>query len=533
MPKKLPIGISSLSKIIQEGYVYVDKTRYVYELVNTGVYYFLSRPRRFGKSLFVDTLKEAFEGNKELFKGLWLYDHWDWNKKYPVIHISFGSGVLKNRAELDRRIIRVLEDNQKRLEVRCQETTYVEGCFSDLIVGAKERYNAPVVILVDEYDKPILDNITEPEIAKVMREGLKNLYSVMKDHDSYIKFVFLTGVSKFSKVSIFSGLNNLKDITISKKYSSICGYTESELIESFKEHLVDKDINEIRHWYNGYSWTGDERVYNPFSILNYLSEGEFRNYWFESGTPTFLIELFKQKRYYIPQLENLEVGESIIGSFDVDFIEPENILFQAGYLTITNTKRKGNRLVYSLTYPNLEVKQSLTDYILAAYHYSQAEKERAQSRLYDCLIEGDIDGIREIMHSHFASIPYEWYRKNEIDKYEGYYASVFYAYFASIGVDVKAEDSTNHGKIDMAVVMGDKVLIFEFKCLRGKGTGDRRLEIGKRKAIKEKGPTAIEQLKIKGYAEKYKALKRPIYLIGIEFDRKKRNIVGFKWEEAS
>jgi hypothetical protein len=246
-----------------------------------------------------------------------------------------------------------------------------------------------------------------------------------------------------------------------------------------------------------------------------------------------LIELFKQKRYYIPQLENLEVGESIIGSFDIDFIEPENILFQAGYLTITNTKRKGNRLVYSLTYPNLEVKQSLTDYILAAYHYSQAEKERAQSRLYDCLIEGNIDGIREIMHSHFASIPHDWYRKNEIDKYEGYYASVFYAYFASIGIEVRAEDSTNHGKVDMAVVMADKVLIFEFKCLRGKGIGDRRLEIGKRKAIKKKEPTAIEQLKIKGYAEKYKALKRPIYLIGIEFDRKKRNIVGFKWEEAS
>ncbi len=451
MPKKLPIGISNLREIIQDGYVYVDKSRFVYELASTGKYYFLSRPRRFGKSLFVDTLKEAFEGNKELFKGLWLYDHWDWEKKYPVIHISFAEGVLKDREGLDNKIIDLLNQNQERLGIKCRDTSNVALCFSELIRKAKAEIGNPVVILIDEYDKPILDNITKPEIATEMREGLKNLYSVIKGQDANIKFVFLTGVSKFSKVSIFSGLNNLKDITISKKYSSICGYSESELIESFKEHLADKDIEEIRHWYNGYSWTGPERVYNPFSILNYLDKGEFRNYWFESGTPTFLIELFKQKRYYIPQLENLEVGESLIGSFDVDFIEPENILFQAGYLTITNTKRKGNRLVYSLTYPNLEVKQSLTDYILAAYHYSQAEKERAQNRLYDCLIEGNIDGIREIMQSHFASIPYDWYRKNKIDQYEGYYASVFYSYFASIGVEVKAEEPTSYGKVDMAV----------------------------------------------------------------------------------
>jgi len=528
MPKKLPIGISSLSKIIQEGYVYVDKTRYVYELVNTGVYYFLSRPRRFGKSLFVDTLKEAFEGNKELFKGLWLYDHWDWEKKYPVIHISFAEGVLKGREELDRHIIKILAQNQKRLQVECEDTTYVAGCFSDLIVGAREKYNAPVVILIDEYDKPILDNITDIETATEMREGLKNLYSVIKGQDANIKFVFLTGVSKFSRVSIFSGLNNLRDITIDATYSSICGYTESELIESFKEHLADKDIEEIRHWYNGYSWTGGERVYNPFSMLNYLQTGVFRNYWFESGTPTFLIELFKQKRYYIPQLENLEVVESIIGSFDIDFIEPENLLFQAGYLTIEGYRQEFGETWYRLNFPNREVKASLCNYILKQYSFSEGAVSGYKLRLIEALKKGDIDEMVEVMHSHFASIPYDWYRKNEIDKYEGYYASVFYAYFASIGVEVKAEDSTNHGKVDMAVVMADKVLIFEFKCLRGKGIGDRRLGIGKGK--KKKELSAIEQLKIKGYAEKYKALKRPIYLIGIDFDRKKRNIEGFKWE---
>jgi len=460
---------------------------------------------------------------RSYFKGLWLYDHWDWNKKYPVIHISFGSGVLKNRAELDRRIIRVLEDNQKRLEVRCQETTYVEGCFSDLIVGAKERYNAPVVILVDEYDKPILDNITEPEIAKVMREGLKNLYSVMKDHDSYIKFVFLTGVNKFSKASIFSGLNNLEDITIERTYSSICGYTEGELIENFKEHLASKDIEEIRHWYNGYSWTGAERAYNPFSILNYLMHGEFRNYWFGSGTPTFLIELFKQKRYYIPQLENLEVGESIIGSFDIDFIEPENLLFQAGYLTIEDVDFDGSATWYKLGYPNHEVKRSLNEYLLYSYSPDKVGVSRHQRDLKGVLIKGDIEGIKTIMQSRFASIPYDWHRKNEIDKYEGYYASVFYSYFASIGVEVKAEEPTSYGKVDMAVVMPKVVYVFEFKVIEGEeGTGE-----------------ALEQIKKKGYGDRYKGICRgvlqyaPIYLISVEFNKTKRQIVGFYTDRLS
>jgi len=344
-----------------------------------------------------------------------------------------------------------------------------------------------------------------------MREGLKNLYSVMKDHDSYIKFVFLTGVSKFSRVSIFSGLNNLRDITIDATYSSICGYTESELIDNFKEHLSDKDIEGIRHWYNGYSWTGAERVYNPFSMLNYLQTGVFRNYWFESGTPTFLIELFKQKRYYIPQLENLEVGESIIGSFDIDFIEPENILFQAGYLTINNHYRQGANIVYELGYPNLEVKTSLNDYILLYYSGTGAKITSLKIRLYKVLEGGDVDGIREIMHSHFASIPYDWHRKNKIDQYEGYYASVFYSYFASIGVEVKAEEPTSYGKVDMAVVMPKVVYVFEFKVIEGEeGTGE-----------------ALEQIKKKDYGDKYIGSGKEVYLIGIEFSKTKRQIVGF------
>ena len=514
MKKKLPIGISSLKKIVTEGYVYVDKTRYVYDLVNTGVYYFLSRPRRFGKSLFIDTLKEAFEGNKELFKGLYIYDKWDWEIKYPVIHINFAEGLLKSRKELDKRIIDILRVNQKRLGIESREIEDVTSCFIELIDKAKDKHGQNVVILIDEYDKPILDNITEPEIAMQMRDGLKNFYSVIKGQDGNIKFVFLTGVSKFSKVSIFSGLNNLKDITIDRKYSSICGYTEGELITSFEEHIRDKDIGQIRHWYNGYSWTGDERVYNPFSILNYLDKEEFRNYWFESGTPTFLIELLKQRRYYIPQIENIETGESLIGSFDIDFIEPENLLFQSGYLTIISTRTIVGNIIYKLTYPNFEVKTSLLDYILKHYSVNFSNVVRRRIRLYEELERCNIEAIREIIQSHFASIPHDWYRKNDIDEYEGYYCSVFYSYFASLGLNVKAEEPTNYGNVDMAVEMNHAVFIFEFKVIKSEN------EIG----------TALQQIRDKNYADRYKGLRLPIYLIGIEFDKSSRNVSFFMWE---
>ncbi len=511
MKKKLPIGISTFSKIIKENYVYVDKTQYIVELVESGVYYFLSRPRRFGKSLFVDTLKEAFEGNKELFKGLYIYDRWDWDTVYPIIQINFAEGVVKNLNDLNDKIQEILDRNQNRLKIKCHHKS-ISGCFSELIEKAKERYGQNAVILIDEYDKPILDNITDIEIAKEMREGLKNLYSVIKGQDANIKFVFMTGVSKFSKVSIFSGLNNLNDITLNKKYSSICGYTEEDLTNYFSEYLKDKDREQIRQWYNGYNWTGSERVYNPFSILNYFDQDEFKNYWFESGTPTFLIELLKEKKYYIPTMENLEAGESLIGSFDVDFIEPENLLFQAGYLTIESVKQGVAEIRYKLSYPNREVEKSLTENILNRYSYSRSLTSELRIRLEDKLLQCNIDSIKDIMQSHFASIPADWYRKNDIDTYEGYYASVFYSYFASLGLDVRCEDTTSHGKIDMTVVMKHGVFIFEFKVIKGKEEG-----------------RALRQIKERGYAEKYKGLGLPIYLIGIEFDKAKRNITGFEW----
>lgn len=513
--KKLPIGISTLREIIQEGYAYVDKTPFVHELSSRGKYFFLSRPRRFGKTLFIDTLKEAFEANRDLFCGLRLEDHWDWEKRHPVIHISFGGGVVKNREELDRRITDLLFRNQERLGVTCRQPNDIPGWFGELIRNSADLYGRHSVVLIDEYDKPILDNLTNPALAAEVRDGLKNLYSVIKDSDAWVRFALLTGVSKFSKVSLFSGLNNLKDITLDARYAAICGYTESEMVTVFAGHLKGKPMKKVRQWYNGYSWLG-EKVYNPFSILNYLQDGIFGNYWFETGTPTFLIELLKKKKYHIPSIESIEASDAVIGAFEVDYIEPENLLFQTGYLTIEDQRRVAAKVFYKLRYPNLEVKSSLSDYILNLYFHDPVRKEKAQLQIHEALEMNDLEALNRGFQSLFAAIPHDWYRKNNLADYEGYYASVFYCYFTALGLDVTAEDTTNHGRVDMTVKMADRVYIFEFKVVD----------------IDQTPGTALKQVRHKGYADKYRASSAEIYLIGIEFDRTARNISRFDWEQA-
>ncbi len=511
--KKLPIGISTFSQIIQENYTYVDKTRFVHELTEQGKYFFLSRPRRFGKTLFIDTLKEAFEGNRNLFKDLWLEDHWDWDQKYPVIHFSLGLGVPKTRDELDGRLRDLLLKNQAYLGIACRDPHDIAGCFSELIRKAAAGFRRRAVVLIDEYDKPILDNITNPDQAAEIREGLKNFYSVIKESDPHIQFVMLTGVSKFSKVSLFSGLNNLIDITIDSRFSTICGYTDSEMRDVFASFLVGKNLEEIRRWYNGYSWLG-EAVYNPFSILNFLSQGSFRNYWFETGTPEFLVKLFRQKRYFVPQAEHIEAYEAMFGSFDLDYIEPENLLFQTGYLTIKNIRPGIFEPTYELSYPNYEVKKSLTESILHRYCGSQIDVHRNRHQLEQNLSANDIQGMRSTFQAFFASIPHDWYRKNQLAAYEGYYASIFYCYFTALGLDVTAEDTTNHGRIDMTVKLNNRVYIFEFKVI----------------SIDATPGSALRQIKNKKYAQKYQDAAEEVYLIGVEFDPEERNIVEFEWE---
>ena len=514
MPRKLPVGIQSFEVIRSEDYYYVDKTPFVKKLVDEGKYYFLSRPRRFGKSLFLDTLRQAFLGKRELFEGLYLERHWDWSRKYPVVHISFGAGVIKSPEILLKTLESILNEHGEDWGISLTEEI-INIRFYQLIKKLCRKYNQKVVVLIDEYDKPIFDNIEDRETALTIREELKNFYSVLKEADPYLKFCFITGVSKFSKVSLFSGLNNLEDITLFPSYATICGYTQEELETIFADCLEGVDLAEVRRWYNGYSFLGP-LVYNPFDILIFLREKLFRPYWFETGTPTFLIKLLMKRRFFIPSLEHLEAGEAILSSFDVDYIEPEPLLFQTGYLTIKGVKRLGTRTFYLLSYPNLEVKMSFNDHLLNWYTQVPAEKERLINRLINYLAEGNVQGMREIFYSFFASIPHDWYWKSEIQNYEGFYASVFYAYFAAFGVDVFVENAVSHGRLDMAVIFEGRCYFFEFKVVELEPEG-----------------RALEQLKAKRYHEKYATRCRKLYLIGVEFSRQRRNLVDFSWEEIS
>lgn len=511
--KKLPIGISTLSSILNDGCIYVDKTALIHQLVTTGRYHFLSRPRRFGKSLLIDTLKELFEGNEPLFQGLAIHPQWDWTKKHPIIQISFNDGVHTDRAQLDAIILGQLKKNAERLGIKLQEGL-ISQQFAQLIEDSVQAYAQPAVVLIDEYDKPILDQINDPARAAELRDGLKNLYSVLKGRDTLLRFVLLTGVSKFSQVSLFSGLNNLNDITLDARYSALCGYTQSELEHHFHDHLKGADIARVRAWYNGYNWLG-ESVYNPFDILLFVDKGQqFRSYWFETATPSFLLTLLKTGHYYLPQLEYLEVQESSLGSIDIDNIPAEVLLFQTGYLTIHETLQMGNQLGFVLGYPNLEVKLSLTTHLLSYLTPTNSRAPQTSIQIYRLLAKADMDGLRDTFKRFFASIPHDWYRNNNIDQYEGYYASLFYAHMVACGATTIAEDVTATGQIDLTAIVENKVFIFEFKAIdTEQGNG-----------------VALAQIKAKRYADKYRD-GRELYLVGIEFSKQTRNIVGFEWEK--
>ncbi len=507
--KKLPIGIQTFEKLITSNYYYVDKTSFIKQLTQEGEYYFLSRPRRFGKSLFLSTIKAAFQGKKDLFQGLYLENSWEWDQVNPVVHVSFGSGVVRNVSELEVSFDEILYDHGLKYNIEYVKQS-LKGRFAELIFTLHEKTGQKVVILIDEYDKPILDNIENKDMAVAIREELKNYYSVIKDADPYIKFVFITGVSKFSKVSLFSGLNILEDITLDQKYSDICGYTQDELETVFADFLEGVDLNQVRLWYNGYNWLGKE-VYNPFDILLYLKSKVFSNYWFETGTPSFLIKMLYNGQYNISGIDNLKAGEEIVGSFDVENVTAETLLFQAGYLTIAGLEQVGSFRRYTLTYPNMEVKSSLNNSILSTLAKDSLAKTRNQSNLIDALLTNDLDSLKDIFHAFFASIPHDWYRKNQLSRYEGYYASVVYCYFAALGLDVHPEEPTSKGRLDLVIRFQGRVYILEFKVVELAGEG-----------------RPIEQIKARGYADKYAG--QEVYLVGVEFSSQERNVVGFEWE---
>ena len=509
--RKLPIGIQTFAKIREADYYYVDKTDIAINLIEQGNCYFLSRPRRFGKSLFLDTLKELFEGNQQFFKGLAAETGWDWSVKYPVIRISFGGGVMRCVEDLQQSLNEQLTTLEQKYGFPA-EYTDARSRFKRLIMRVSEASGQRAVILVDEYDKPILDRIEDSAIALQLREVLKDLYSVIKDSDAHTKFVFLTGVSKFSKVNLFSGLNNLQDITLDPRYSTICGYTDHDMDTVFAPELEGLDREQIRAWYNGYNWLGDS-VYNPFDALLLFSTRMFKAHWFETGTPTFLIKLLEERPKFTPDIGRIVAEDTLLSSFDVEQISVEALLFQSGYLTIAGHFMIPGRLELTLKYPNLEVQSSLNKVLLASLGHEPIPTSEKIGTLYRLLKANDLPALKNLFHAFYATIPHQWYTNSPVAQYEGYYASIFYSYFASLGLDITLEDTTNHGRIDMTVRFEGRIYIFEFKVVELVPEGK-----------------ALQQIKDKHYADKYKATGQPIHLIGVEFSKDSRNIVGFEVE---
>ena len=512
--RTLPIGIQTFRKIREDDCYYVDKTAYLWRLLDEGTHYFMSRPRRFGKSLFLDTCKELFEGNESLFEGLYIHDRWDWSVRHPVVRLSFGGGNFKELGYLHTNLMAQLDAVERKAGLSSPYATAPER-FRYLLETLHEQAGRPVAVLVDEYDKPILDALDEPEVARANRDFLRGVYAMIKDSDAHIRFTFLTGVSKFSKVSLFSGLNNLHDITLDPRYSAICGYTDADLDGVFAPELPGLDRDRIRDWYNGYGWRGEEKVYNPFDILLLFDRREFGAWWFETGTPAFLVETLFNRRVDSISLDGMVGTGDLLSTFDVDEMATEALLFQTGYLTITGEEDIGGETVFRLGYPNREVRQSLNRSLLRHLVRDSSRQTANSVRLYKLLEANDFAGLETLFQAFFASIPYEWYTNNDIADYEGYYASVFYAYFAGLGLDIVVEDSSSHGRLDMAVRFHGNVYLFEFKVVEMAPTG-----------------AAMAQLKERHYADKYRHLGEPIHLIAVEFSKDARTIAAFEVEGA-
>jgi hypothetical protein len=507
--KKLPIGISDFKELINGNYIYVDKTEYIYNLINQGKYYFLSRPRRFGKSLLISTIRYLFEGQKELFKNLYIQDKWNWSETYPIIRISFAKDV-KHKQDLKNTIFQELEKNYIRNQENLPEKIKNQASLlENLIIKISEKKRKQVVILVDEYDKPILDLIENKKKAEEVRKELKALYSVLKNLDEYIKFVLITGVSKFSKVSLFSGLNQLEDISLNKDFGNICGYTQQELENFFKEYLQGLNLDEIKQWYNGYYFLGD-KLYNPFDILLYLKNKVFRNYWYETGTPQFIIKLIKEKEYNIVELENIRVDEGILNKFDIEDIAIEAIMFQTGYLTIKKRIESIYGEEYILCFPNKEVKIAFNKNIMELLLKSPKLVNNLAFKIREILIKEQIEKLKDEIDTLISNISYMYLKE------EASYVLAVFVLFYSSGLNVITEDNTSKGRIDLTIIVNNSIVyILEFKVIQNS---------------KEKG-NAIKQILQKEYYKKYLNYDK-IYLIGMEFDKTKKQIANFEYQQV-
>jgi len=503
--QKLPIGIQDFGKLRSNGFMYIDKTEKIFDLVDGAGYYFLSRPRRFGKSVLVSTLKEIFSGNKELFKGLWIEDKIEW-KKYPVLHFDFSKANYKSLG-LEKAIQQRLDQQAKLYDISLKNQD-ISDKLQELVLKLREKFNERVVILIDEYDKPIIDFLGKDDIhiAEENRDIMKTFYSPIKSLDPHLRFFFLTGVSRFSKVSIFSDLNNLYDISLEASASDLLGYTEDEILHYFSDFITliakNKNISEeqlveqMRSWYNGYNFRGVKKIYNPFSVLSFFKSQEFNNYWFQTGTPTFLVKLIAEQNYYI--IKEIETSLDSLGKFELTNLNPIAILFQTGYLTL---KEHLVFDIYRLGYPNKEVENSLEQLLLA--EYAQKYTTQTSSLLYQLKISFDkneLDKVFVHINALFADIPHQIFE----DKLESYYHSIIHLIFKLLGYYTQSEVSTSEGRIDAVVQTGNNIYILEFK-------------VGKT------AKNAIKQIKDKNYAEKYKSEKengKTIYIIGVACNEK-------------
>ena len=502
--RRYPVGIQDFSEVRKGGYVYVDKTMFVDRLFWHGKFYFLSRPRRFGKSLFLSALDYLFQGREELFKGLYIHERWDWSQTNPIIKISFSNISHKEKGLL-MAISDNLDDIAKKYGIVLNEKVN-SGKFKELIETLSVNLGK-VVILIDEYDKPIIDYLgTDTDSAIKNRDILKSFYSILKDADPHIRLVFITGVSKFSRVSIFSDLNNLKDISIDNDFESICGSSQTELEENFEQELQLHDPVQIKKWYNGYSWGGDARVYNPFSLLYFFSgDGRYRNYWFETGTPTFLINLAKTQQLY--DFEAASVSQTQLGAYDIEKLQLLPLMFQTGYLTIKETDEETG--IYTLDYPNLEVRLSYLEMLLNNYYQNEFESGRVLAvNLRNLLLKGQIEPLQALLNTVFKSIPYEiWQKENE-----HYYHAIIHLTFRLLGIYIGSQVQTSDGRIDALVQTPNYVYAFEFK-LDGSAS------------------EALQQVKDKGYLVPYFHQGKKCIGIGLNFSTETKKVQALLWEE--
>ena len=512
--RKLPIGIQNFEKLRKEGYLYVDKTQFIWELISRGCVYFLSRPRRFGKSLLLSTMRAFFEGKKELFDGLYIGEQETEWIKYPVFYFDFNTQKYKDKFDLEEILKNYFNKWEKEFDLDNQNLS-LPLRFKYLLEKAHEKTGLEVVVLIDEYDKSMLES--DVENLKEMRDTFKAVFSNLKSADEHLKFVFVTGITRFTKVSIFSELNNLKDISLTDRYAEICGLTQEEIkatfspeIESLAEEndlTVDEALCELEKMYDGYHFSEKGKgLYNPFSLLNALDEGKFKSYWFDSGTPTFLVEKVKKENYHIQNFTD-GIWRSYEDLKDYQIENPDIIplFYQTGYLTIKDYDKRHNE--YFLKYPNEEVKNAflklLVPFVFPKNKYSSLDI----AKFDDDLCDGEIESVMKRLQSLFATLPYATKNSDEIT--EQNFQNVIYLVFLLLGQFVKVEHHYSHGRADCVVENANYVYLFEFK--RDKSADE-----------------ALAQIEASRYADSYTADPRKLVKIGANFSSEERNLVEWK-----